>query len=225
LIETLGSLDYVELSKDEALDIALSSNKGIVEIILDNKYEESDYEETSLIMETSSISLGDLQGEEFVVDNDHEEVKGDWVPPIIQKDMIYKKSIFQLKSKYVREMMEGDLEIKDCGYDVREVNLINWENILKHNKDRKYRYIHVGSAQVQITPLQYYGKEIDLYALLCDIRHTKFNNQIITGIKTNLYNGSLGFNCRPGYYVSLKDEFAKNFISLKIKTVGMDMKR
>ena len=132
---------------------------------------------------------------------------------------------FQLKSKYVCEMMEGDLEIKDCEYDVGEVNLINWENILKHNKDRKYRYIHVGSVQVQITLLQYYGKDIDLYALLCDIRHTKFNNQIITGIKTNLCNGSVGFNCRPGYYVSLKDEFAKNFLSLKIKTVVMDMKR
>ena len=34
-------------------------------------------------------------------------------------------------------------------------------------------------------------------ALLCDITHTKFNNQIITGIKTNLCNGSVGFNYRP----------------------------
>ena len=86
-------------------------------------------------------------------------------------------------------MMEGHLEIKDCTYDIREVNLINWENILKHNKDRKHRYIHVGNVQVQITPLQYYGKDIDLHALLCDIRHTEFNNQIITEIKTNLCNG------------------------------------
>jgi len=86
--------------------------------------------------------------------------------------MIYKKSIFQLKSKYVCEMMEGDLEIKDFEYDVGEVNLIHWENILKHHKDRKYRYIHVGSVKVQITLLQYYGKDIDLYALLCDIRHS-----------------------------------------------------
>ena len=91
--------------------------------------------------------------------------------------------------------MEGDLEIKDCEYDVGEVNLINWENILKHNKDRKYRYIHVGSLQAQIIPLQYYEKDIELSALLCGIRHTKFNNQIITGIKTNLCNGSIGFNC------------------------------
>ena len=43
-------------------------------------------------------------------------------------------------------MMEGDLEIKDCECDVEEVNLINWKNILKHHKDRKYRYIHVGSV-------------------------------------------------------------------------------
>ena len=50
-------------------------------------------------------------------------------------------------------MMEGDQEIKDCQYDVGEVNLINGKNILKHNKDREYRYIHVESVQVQITPL------------------------------------------------------------------------
>jgi len=74
------------------------------------------------------------------------------------------------------------------------VNVINWKNIFKHNKDRKYRYIDVVSVQVQITLLQYYGKDIDLYTLLYDIRHTKFNNQIIMEIKTNLCNGSVCFN-------------------------------
>ena len=44
---------------------------------MDNEYEESDYEETSHIMESGSISLDDLQREEFVVENDNEEVKGD----------------------------------------------------------------------------------------------------------------------------------------------------
>ena len=117
-------------------------------------------------------------------------------------------------------MMKGDLEKKDCEYDIGKVNLINWENILKHNKGRKYRYIHVKSVQVQIIPLQYYDKDIDLYTLLYDTRHTKFNTQIITGIKTNLCNGSVGFNYLPGYYVSLKDEFTKNFMSLKIKQLG-----
>jgi len=29
------------------------------------------------------------------------------------------------------EMMEGDLEIKDCEYDIGEVNLINWKKILR----------------------------------------------------------------------------------------------
>ena len=90
----MGSLDYVELSEDEALELALSDNKGIVEIIEDNEYEESDYEETSHMMKSSLVSRGDLQGEEFVIDNDHEEVKGDWVLPIIQKDMIYKNLFF-----------------------------------------------------------------------------------------------------------------------------------
>ena len=44
---------------------------------MDNEYEESDHEETNDMMESSKISLGDLQEEEFVVDNDNEEVKGD----------------------------------------------------------------------------------------------------------------------------------------------------
>ena len=56
----MGNLDYVELSEDEALDLALNTNKGIVEIMLDNEYEESDYEKTSHMMESSSISIGDL---------------------------------------------------------------------------------------------------------------------------------------------------------------------
>ena len=44
--------------------------------------------------------------------------------------------------------MGGDLDIKDCEYDVGEVNLINLENILKDNKDKKCRYIYVGSVQI-----------------------------------------------------------------------------
>ena len=114
-------------------------------------------------------------------------------------------------------MMEGDLKIKDCEYHVGEVNLINWKNILKYNKDRNCKYIYVRSVQVQITPLQYYDKDIDPYAPLCDIRHTKFNNQIITRMKTNLCNGLVGFNCRPGCYLSLKGEFTTNFLPFKIK--------
>jgi len=90
----LSTLDYVELSEDESLNLILNSNKETVKIILDNEHEESDYEKTSHMIESSSISLGDLQREEFVADNENEEVKGDWVLPIIQKDMIDKKIIF-----------------------------------------------------------------------------------------------------------------------------------
>ena len=47
------------------------------------------------MMKVVQSVFGDLQGEEFTVDNENKDVKGDWVLPIIQKDMIYKKSIFQ----------------------------------------------------------------------------------------------------------------------------------
>ena len=67
-------------------------------------------------MESNLISLGHIQGEKFTVDNENEEVKG---------------------------KQEGDLEIKDYDLDVGEINLINWKNNLKHNKDIKYGHIYV----------------------------------------------------------------------------------
>ena len=94
LIKTLDNLDCFELDEEEALDLALKNNKEIVKIVLEDKYDESDHEETIHMMKSSSISLDDLQGEEFVVDNKNEEVKGDCVLFIIQKDMVYKKIHF-----------------------------------------------------------------------------------------------------------------------------------
>ena len=89
----MGSLDYFELSEEEVLNLALKNNKNIVEIILEDEYEESDYEETSHLMKSGSISLRDLQGEEFIIDNENDDAKGDSTIPIIQKDMIYKNFI------------------------------------------------------------------------------------------------------------------------------------
>ena len=60
LIETLGSLDYFELSEEEALDLTLKNNEGIVEIVLEDEYKESASKETSHMIESSSISLDDF---------------------------------------------------------------------------------------------------------------------------------------------------------------------
>ena len=91
LIETLDNLENFELSNDESLDFALKNNRGVVEIVTEDEYEESDYEKTSNIMENSLISLDDHQWEEFTVDNENQEVKGDCVLLIIQKEMVHKK--------------------------------------------------------------------------------------------------------------------------------------
>jgi len=61
----LGYLDYLEISEEEALDLALKNHKGIVEVVMEDQYVESDYEETSHIIGSSSISLRNLQGEEL----------------------------------------------------------------------------------------------------------------------------------------------------------------
>ena len=73
----MGNLHYFAFSEKKALDLAPKNNKGIVEIVLEDEYEESDYEETSHLMKRGSISLRDLQGEEFIIDNANEDIKGD----------------------------------------------------------------------------------------------------------------------------------------------------
>ena len=71
----MDSLDHFELSEEEVLDLTLKNNKGIIKIVLEDKYEKSDYEETNHMMKSSSTSLGHLPGEEFIVDNENEDVK------------------------------------------------------------------------------------------------------------------------------------------------------
>jgi len=71
----MGSLDYFELSEKEALEFP-GNIKGIVEIVLEDEYDESNYEEISHVVESSSFSFGDLQGEGFAIDNENKDVKG-----------------------------------------------------------------------------------------------------------------------------------------------------
>ena len=54
----LGSLDYLELSEREVLDLAEKNNKKTIEIAMTNEYKE-----TSYIMKSNSISHVDLQQE------------------------------------------------------------------------------------------------------------------------------------------------------------------
>jgi len=79
----LDSLHYFELSEEETLDIALKYDERIIEIALEDEYEESDYEKISHMMKSSSISFDHIQWEEFIMDNENEDVKGDQILPII----------------------------------------------------------------------------------------------------------------------------------------------
>ena len=52
LAEALGSLDYVEISEDEVVELAINNNKGIVEVVEEEEEnEESDYKEVNEMMQ------------------------------------------------------------------------------------------------------------------------------------------------------------------------------
>ena len=57
----MDSLHYFELSEEETLDIALKYDERIIEIALEDEYEESDYEKISHMMKSSSISFDHIQ--------------------------------------------------------------------------------------------------------------------------------------------------------------------
>ena len=65
IIEALGSLDYVELDEEEALELTLENNKGIIELIEEEiEIEDGDYSDTDEelnFMMTEGISIENLK--------------------------------------------------------------------------------------------------------------------------------------------------------------------
>ena len=59
--------------------------------------------------------------------------------------------------------------------------------------------------------------------LYCVILDKILEGSIISEIKTNLCGGPLGFNYKPEYYISFKDGFINRFLTLKIKTVRINI--
>ena len=158
LMEALGSWDYIEIPEDEALELALTNNKGILEIIeeeIDNneendeyEYNEESYEEINNMMEGQSDSeneedsgkttIGQLKNADYAIEeSDVAQMKhGSWNFPQITKDKIFKKSLFNFRIKYVYEEMEGSIVIADCENKAAEINVINHKIIRKHNEKR-----------------------------------------------------------------------------------------
>ena len=50
---------------------------------MEDEYEVNDYKETSYMIESSLISLSDLQGKEFAIVNENKDTEANWVILII----------------------------------------------------------------------------------------------------------------------------------------------
>ena len=98
-----------------------------------------------------------------------------------------KNPSFKIKSKYLCEMMKGDLEINT-------INLM-WGRFISSTRKiclsiTRIKSINTSILKVTKFKLRKYSimDKISILngALLCDVIYAKFNDQIITGIKTNL---------------------------------------
>jgi len=75
------------------------------------------------MMGSSSISQGDLQQKVFRVNNENEGMKKkDWTLPIIEQDITYRKSNFQLKKQF--PVPNGVRKFRDKNYKFDEKGLL-----------------------------------------------------------------------------------------------------
>jgi len=88
--------------------------------------------------------------------------------------------------------------------------------------------INVSKLEVSKFQLQHYSimEKISTFMVYYVILEVpKFDNQTITRTRAYLSNGLAGVNYQLGYYVSTKNEFAQNLVSVKMKIVQTDMKK
>lgn len=115
-------------------------------------------------------------------------------------------------NKWVVKDIDGDIEVNsDQGICLLPLTI---ESESKGGK--VYNYSHLGAIQIWIRPLFKKGIESPIQAYIIDSRARSFGDALISGIEANLKEGTVGFNCRPNYWISLKEPNLNNLLYLII---------
>ena len=106
--------------------------------------------------------------------------------------------------------------------DYETLQLLTKEAI-KHYKEQKYSFIHIGLVQVVIKPLTRSGLNTSVLLCLRDGRYYNFHDSLLGMVESSLFEGPVYFNCYPNYSLSLFDTNILHSLILNNKTNGYHM--
>ena len=85
------------------------------------------------------------------------------------------------------------------------------------------RYVHVGLIQITITALFRQGLDTPILAVVFDKSLNNPLQSIIGGIQSNLVNGTVWFNIKPNYFISITDRNIGNSVKIRIQLKNLSM--
>jgi hypothetical protein len=97
------------------------------------------------------------------------------------------------------------------------------KRFLEASKAKKYKFLHIGSVQVDVKPLTRLGIDASILLCLCDARFLQFKTSILGMIQSSVYTGPIHFDVFPNLTVSLDDVNFLKSLTLNIQTHGYDM--
>ena len=160
-----------------------------------------------------------INSEEYVIE-DFQKSIDDWHIPKIHRDQIYKNSKFNLfKTNFSIKTEERDIQISK---PFESIPLLS-ERSLQKQKEKDFKYIHIGLVQVGFKPLTKEGLNTSILAVLRDIRFINFEDSLLSYVESSLCNGPISFDCYPNLTVSLNDPNILKTLVLQIKTHNYNM--
>ncbi|TYK04698.1 polyprotein [Cucumis melo var. makuwa] len=142
-----------------------------------------------------------------------------WSIPKLEANQVYKINTFNFSQQHVIVITEENVAMKD---ELTAIKLLPKETLFKVKE--KFKYLHIGCVQVALKPLFREGLDVLVYLALRDKRHLRFTPSLLGIVQSNLEQGPVYFNCRPGLTVSLQDKNIMDTISLDVHSQGLELK-
>ncbi|KAA0052109.1 Enzymatic polyprotein [Cucumis melo var. makuwa] len=142
-----------------------------------------------------------------------------WSIPKLEASQVYKINTFNFSQQDIIVITEENVAMKD---EFTAIKLLPEETLLKVRE--RFKYLHIGCVQVALKPLFREGLDVPVYLALRDKRHLRFTPSLLGIVQSNLEQGPVYFNCRPGLTVSLQDKNIMDTISLDVHSQGLELK-
>jgi len=146
----------------------------------------------------------------------------DWKLPSLKPSEVYPQvSAFHLFAETNIRIHEKSVICRANLNTMMQIPLLTRQDIEKA-KQKKYKYMHLGSVRIGINPLHRSGQDVYVFSALFDQRWTKFHKALLGGIQAPLNAGPVTYTAFPNFSVSLSDQHVLDALTLGIQTKGYE---